>query len=335
SEALYQRAPYKGVLTHGFTVDEKGRKMSKSLGNVVAPDKVMNTLGADVLRLWVAATDYSAEMSISDEILKRMADSYRRLRNTVRYLLGNLHGFDPARDAVPVGELLDFDAWALRRARDLQQEVIEAYRGYQFHLIYQKVHNFCVNDLGALYLDVLKDRMYTTPATGLARRSAQTAMHHIAQAMVRWLAPILSFTAEEIWQVLPGRDAAARSVFLTTWHEFPALPEGSIDWDALLQLRTAIQRELEKLREAGRIGAPLEAEVDVYAEPGLADRYGGVGEELRFLTITSAARVHAVEAAPEGAVAAEAGGAPLSGVWLRVAASPHAKCVRCWHRVPD
>jgi isoleucyl-tRNA synthetase len=335
SEALYQRAPYKGVLTHGFTVDEKGRKMSKSLGNVIAPDKVMNSLGADVLRLWVAATDYSAEMSISDEILKRMADSYRRLRNTVRYLLGNLDGFDPARDAVPVEQLLDLDGWALRRARDLQQEVIEAYRGYQFHLIYQKVHNFCVNDLGALYLDVLKDRMYTTPATGLARRSAQTAMHHIAQAMVRWLAPILSFTAEEIWQVLPGRDAAAKSVFLTTWHEFPALPDARVDWDALLQLRAAIQRELEKLREADVIGAPLEAEVDVYALPELARRYGGVGEELRFLTITSAARVHAVEAAPEGAVAAEAGGAPLSGVWLRVAASPHAKCVRCWHRVPD
>jgi isoleucyl-tRNA synthetase len=335
SEALYQRAPYKGVLTHGFTVDEKGRKMSKSLGNVVAPDKVMNTLGADVLRLWVAATDYSAEMSISDEILKRMADSYRRLRNTVRYLLGNLDGFDPARDAVPVEKLLDFDTWALRRARDLQQEVIEAYRGYQFHLIYQKVHNFCVNDLGALYLDVLKDRMYTTPATGLARRSAQTAMHHIAQAMVRWLAPILSFTAEEIWQVLPGRDAAARSVFLTTWHEFPALPEGSIDWDALLQLRTAIQRELEKLREAGRIGAPLEAEVDVYAAPEQAGKYAAVGDELRFLTITSAARVHTADAAPAGAVPAGAGGDALPGVWLQVRPSTHAKCVRCWHRVPD
>jgi isoleucyl-tRNA synthetase len=335
SEAIYQRAPYKGVLTHGFTVDEKGRKMSKSLGNVIAPDKVMDTLGADVLRLWVAATDYSSEMSISDEILKRMADSYRRLRNTVRYLLGNLSGFDPARDAVPVEKLLDFDAWALRRARDLQQDVIEAYRAYQFHLIYQRVHNFCVNDLGALYLDVLKDRMYTTPADGLARRSAQTAMFHIAHAMVRWLAPILSFTAEEIWQVLPGHEAVAKSVFLTTWHQFPELPDAAVDWDALLTLRAAIQRELEKLRESDRIGAPLEAEVDVYARPELAKKYAAIGEELRFLTITSAARVHAVESAPADAVAAEAGSAALPGVWLRVTPSRHAKCVRCWHRVPD
>ncbi len=335
SEALYGRAPYKGVLTHGFTVDDKGRKMSKSLGNVIAPDKVMNSLGADVLRLWVAATDYSGEMSISDVILKRTADSYRRLRNTVRYLLGNLHGFDPARDAVPVAQLLDFDAWALRRASELQQEVAEAYRNYQFHLVYQRVHNFCVNYLGGLYLDVLKDRMYTTPAAGLARRSAQTAMHHIAQAMVRWLAPILSFTAEEIWQVLPGREASARSVFLTTWHDFPSLPEPRIDWDAVLQLRVAVQRELEKLREAGDIGAPLEALVDVYALPDLAANYCALGEELRFLTITSGARVHAVDAVPAGAVPAETGSETLPGVWLKVSASKDAKCVRCWHLTPD
>ena len=335
SEALYQRAPYRGVLTHGFTVDEKGRKMSKSLGNVIAPDKVMNSLGADVLRLWVAATDYSGEMSISDEILKRTADSYRRLRNTVRYLLGNLHGFDPARDAVPVVDLLDFDAWALRRARDLHEEVVEAYRNYQFHLVYQRVHNFCVNDLGGLYLDVLKDRMYTTPAEGRARRSAQTAMHHIAQAMVRWLAPILSFTAEEIWQVLPGREAAQKSVFLTTWHEFPSLPAGSIDWEALLQLRAAVQRELEKLREAGSIGAPLQADVDIHAVPGLAGKYRALGDELRFLTITSAARVHEANEPPSGAVPAETGSAVVPGVWLQVRASGGTKCVRCWHLTAD
>jgi isoleucyl-tRNA synthetase len=335
SEALYGQAPYKAVLTHGFTVDEKGRKMSKSVGNVIAPEKVMNNLGADALRLWVAATDYSGEMAISDEILKRISDSYRRMRNTVRFLLGNLHGFDPAKDALPVAELIDFDAWAIRRATALQEEVVAAYRDYQFHLVYQKVHNFCVTDLGGLYLDVLKDRMYTTPAAGKPRRSAQTAMHHILQAMVRWLAPILSFTAEEIWQVMPGRQAAAKSVFLTTWHEFPAMPATGIDWDAVIQLRQAAQRELEKLREAGTIGAPLEAELDIYALPELAKRYQGLGEELRFLTITAAARVHAASAAPDGAVAAEAGGAVVPGLWLAAKRSNGNKCVRCWHLTDD
>ena len=207
SEALYERAPYRGVLTHGFTVDEKGRKMSKSFGNVIAPQKVMSTLGADVLRLWVSATDYANEIAVSDEILRRMADSYRRMRNTLRFLLGNLHGFDPARHQLPAGELLALDRWALARARALQAEVLEAYRSYSFHLIYQKVHNFCSVDLGGFYLDVIKDRMYTLPADGAARRSAQTAMFHIAESMVRWLAPILSFTAEEVWGYLPGERA--------------------------------------------------------------------------------------------------------------------------------
>jgi isoleucyl-tRNA synthetase len=335
SEALYERPPYKSVLTYGFTVDEKGRKMSKSLGNVIAPDKVMNNLGADVLRLWVSATDYTSEMSVSDEILKRASDAYRRIRNTVRFLLGNLHGFEPARDAVPVNQLIDFDAWAIRRAQALQQDIVTAYRDCQFHQIYQRVHNFCVNDLGGLYLDVLKDRMYTTPAAGAARRSAQTAMHHILQAMVRWLAPILSFTAEEIWQALPGRAAAAKSVFLTTWHEFPALPESKVDWEALLSLRQAVQRELEKLREAGTIGAPLEAVVEIYALPELAGRLAAIGDELRFLTITSVARVHAVHAAPDEAVAAEVGNAVIPGLWISVRRSSGTKCVRCWHLTDD
>jgi isoleucyl-tRNA synthetase len=335
SEALYERAPYRSVLTHGFTVDDKGRKMSKSLGNVVAPDKVMNTLGADVLRLWVAATDYTSEMSCSDEILKRTSDSYRRMRNTVRFLLGNLHGFDPTAHAVPMDQLIDFDAWAMRRAAALQQEVLAAYRDYQFHVIYQRVHNFCVNDLGGLYLDVLKDRMYTTPAEGHARRSGQTAMFHILQGMVRWLAPILSFTAEEIWKVLPGYAQAPRSVFLTTWHEYPAVPEPAIDWDALIALRQAVQRELEKLREAGTIGAPLEAEVDVYCLPEYESRYLAAGDELRFLTITSAARVHKATSEPAGAAAAETGTAVLPGVWLRAQRSGGTKCVRCWHLTAD
>jgi isoleucyl-tRNA synthetase len=335
SEALYERAPYKNVLTYGFTVDEKGRKMSKSLGNVVAPDKVMNSLGADVLRLWVSATDYTSEMSVSDEILKRTSDSYRRIRNTVRFLLGNLHGFDPAKHAVPLDALVDFDAWALRRAAALQQEIVTAYRDYQFLVVYQRAHNFCVNDLGGLYLDVLKDRMYTMPADSHARRSAQTVMLHILSAMVRWLAPVLSFTAEEIWQVLPAMGEKPKSVFLTGWHQFPETPAARIDWDALIALRQAVLRELEKLREAGTIGAPLEAEVDIYALPDHAARYKAVGGELRFLTITSAARVHVVQAEPSNAVAAEAGSAVIPGVWLNVRRSSGNKCVRCWHLTDD
>jgi isoleucyl-tRNA synthetase len=329
SEALYSRAPYRGVLTHGFAVDEKGRKMSKSLGNVIAPQKVMSTLGADVLRLWVSATDYANEIAVSDEILRRMADSYRRMRNTLRFLLGNLHGFDPAAHALPVAQLLALDRWALNRTRTLQAEVLEAYRNYAFHLIYQKVHNFCSVDLGSFYLDVIKDRMYTTPAAGSARRSAQSVMFHIAESMVRWLAPILSFTAEEVWGYLPG--ARADSVFHATWHALPETPPDAIDWQLLLALRGDVMRELEKLRDAGRIGAPLDARVDVYCAAAQLARCAALGEELRFLLITSEAQVHAAADAPAGAVAASA----AEGVWLVVQPSEEAKCVRCWQRRPD
>ncbi len=331
SEALYGRAPYKGVLTHGFTVDDKGRKMSKSLGNVIAPQKVVNSLGADVLRLWVAATDYANEISVSDEILKRMADSYRRMRNTLRFLLGNLHGFDPARAAVPPQEMVALDRWVLSRTAALQAEITEAYRRYAFHLIYQKVHNFCSVELGGFYLDVIKDRMYTTPAAGMARRSAQTAMFHIAESMVRWLAPILSFTAEEAWRHLPG--TRADSVFHVTWHAVPQVPAGAIDWEALIRLRTDVTRELEKLRDTGAIGAPLDASVDVYCTPQEYPRYAALGKELRFLLITSHAHVHEAASAPPGAVPAANTGS--AGVWIAVAPSRDEKCVRCWHRRAD
>ena len=332
SEALYERAPYRGVLTHGFTVDEKGRKQSKSLGNVVAPQKVMSTLGADVLRLWVSATDYANEMSVSDEILKRMADSYRRIRNTMRYLLGNLSGFDPKRDSVATGDLLALDRWALARTAALQAEVTEAYRRYAFHLIYQKVHNFCSVDLGGFYLDVLKDRMYTTPTAGHARRSAQTVMYHIAESVVRWLAPVLSFTAEEIWGFLPGE--RSESVFLETWHPIPEVSATDLDWAALLQLRSDVTRELEKLRDAGAIGAPLDAEADVYCVPEEYARFNALGEELRFFLITSHARVHRLEGAPP-ADAAPATNTGRNGVWVAVRPTSDPKCIRCWQRRPD
>jgi isoleucyl-tRNA synthetase len=331
SEALYERAPYRGVLTHGFAVDEKGRKQSKSLGNVVAPQKVMNSLGADVLRLWVSSTDYANEMSVSDEILKRMSDSYRRMRNTVRFLLGNMHGFDPDKHALPVSEMLALDRWALARTRTLQDEIIEAYRKYTFHLIYQKVHNFCIVDLGGFYLDVIKDRMYTTGTDSRARRSAQTAMFHIAESMVRWLAPILSFTAEEIWRYLPGK--RGESVFLETWHPVPETPSDPIDWPALIQLRTDVVRELEKLRDAGSIGAPLDAVVDVYCAPDEYARFNVLGDELRFLFITSEARVHEASTPPDNAVLATNTG--RAGVWITLEPSSDTKCIRCWHRRPD
>jgi isoleucyl-tRNA synthetase len=332
------------VLTHGFTVDEKGRKMSKSLGNVIAPQTVVSTLGADVLRLWVVATDYRNEIGVSDEILKRMADSYRRMRNTARFLLGNLHGFDPQRDNVAAADLLALDAWALDRAGELQRAVVEAYRDFEFHTIYQRVHNFCVVDMGGFYLDVIKDRLYTTRADSLARRSAQTAMHHIAEAMVRWLAPVLSFTAEEIWAAMPGTRPA--SVFLATWHALPSGSSGTvIDWDAALATRVAVARELERLRNSGAIGAGLEADVDLYCGPRLRAALAALGDELRFVMITSEARVHDVAARGAEAVSAEpepdaaAGGASSrsagDALWIRVRPSTQPKCVRCWHRRAD
>jgi isoleucyl-tRNA synthetase len=330
SVAMHGRAPYRGVLTHGFTVDEKGRKMSKSIGNTLVPQKLTSTLGADVVRLWVAATDYANEMSVSDEILKRMADSYRRMRNTLRFLLGNLHGFDPAQHAVAFDEMVAIDQWATAEAFSLQNDVVTAYRNYEFHDIYQKIHNFCVVELGGFYLDITKDRLYTTGTGSAPRRSAQTAMHHVAQAMVRWLAPILSFTAEEVWGFLPG--VRNESVFLNTWHQFPAGAErvSPIDWPALITLKTDVARDLERLRAAGAIGAPLEAEVAIYAPAAQAGRFAALRDELRFLLITSQAHVVETDTPPASTV-------PTSepGVWIEVKPSTQPKCVRCWHLRSD
>jgi isoleucyl-tRNA synthetase len=271
-------------------------------------------------------------MSVSDEILKRMSDSYRRMRNTVRFLLGNLAGFDPARDCLPVEEMLDLDRWTLAAAGRLQEEVIQAYRDYDFHLIYQKVHGFCVVELGSFWLDILKDRLYTMPAASSARRSAQTAMYHVAEAMVRWLAPILSFTAEEIWKYLPGeRD---ESVLLATWWQLPEVPvSNAIDWDAVIALRTDVSRELERLRAAGALGAPLEAGVDVYLDEAQHRRMAAIGDELRFVLITSSARLRAAAARPAEAVPATS--VARSGAWISVAVQDAPKCARCWHRRAD
>jgi isoleucyl-tRNA synthetase len=336
SVAMNGTAPYRSVLTHGFTVDANGRKMSKSLGNVVAPQKIMKSLGADILRLWVAGADYSAEMTVSDEILKRTADTYRRIRNTVRFLLANLNGFDPAEHMIANDKMLSLDRWAVARAHQLQQQIIDAYRDYNFHLIYQKLHNFCAVDMGGFYLDIIKDRQYTTQQNSIARRSAQTALFHIAEAMCRWLAPILSFTADEIWRFMPGEHSD--SVQLENWYQ--ALFELDRDeamnmefWQQVLEARSAVSKQLEALRVDNRIGSSLDAEVTLYCDDELQQNLNKLGDELRFVMITSEARVSSADEKPEAAIEARLPGGQT--ILIMAQASTHAKCVRCWHHRAD
>jgi len=334
SSAIHGRAPYDEVLTHGFTVDANGRKMSKSLGNVVAPQKVMDTLGADVLRLWVASADYRNEMSVSDEILKRVSDSYRRIRNTARFLLGNLDGFDPAQHLLKVEDSLLLDQWAVQQAFDVQQAVVAAYERYDFPEVVARIQNFCTNELGALYLDITKDRLYTMPTDSRGRRSAQGAMFRIIEAMVRWLAPILGFTAEEIWQQLPGE--RGESVLFETWYDGLAATQGSSEqrrwWADLLTIRDGASRVLEGMRKAEQIGAALEAKLVVHADAALTARYAEVADELRFFFITSDFAL-----APLAPRADEAAKVELDGAdaWVSASVSSAAKCVRCWHRRED
>ncbi|MDP2228164.1 MAG: isoleucine--tRNA ligase [Moraxellaceae bacterium] len=326
-------APFKKVLTHGFTVDGQGRKMSKSVGNVVAPQKVMQTLGADIIRLWVAATDYRGEMSVSDEILNRMSDSYRRIRNTLRFLLSNLSGFDPAQHLVKTDDMLALDRWVVDRALLLQNDLVAAFDDFQFHQIYHRLHNFCVVELGGFYLDIIKDRQYTTQADSLARRSAQTALFHIAEAFTRWMAPVLSFTAEEIWAVLPGQ--RSDSVFLETWYTALApLPAETTDvtltrpyWDEVMAVKTAVNKEIEAARNRKEVGAGLSAEVDLYLSPLRERALAAMGDELRFVLITSAVRLHPLS--DDGVVT------DVDGLRVRVTASAHQKCARCWHYRAD
>ncbi|WP_339486632.1 isoleucine--tRNA ligase [Pseudomonas sp. EL_65y_Pfl2_R95] len=331
--AIDGHAPYKELLTHGFVVDENGRKMSKSLGNVVAPQQVNDSLGADIMRLWVSSTDYSGEMAVSNVILQRSADSYRRIRNTARFLLSNLTGFEPAEHALPVDELLALDRWALDRALLLQREIEEAYDSYRFWNVYQKVHNFCVQELGGFYLDIIKDRQYTTAADSVARRSCQTALFHIAEALVRWIAPILAFTADEIWQYLPGE--RNESVMLNGWYQ--GLAEQSQDvemnrefWERVMAVKVAVNKELENQRKEKAIGGNLQAEVTVYGEDSLIADLNKLGNELRFVLITSTATLAPLSAAPADAVETE-----VAGLKLKVVKSAHAKCGRCWHHRED
>jgi len=359
---LHGRAPYDEVLTHGFAVDAQGRKMSKSLGNVVAPQKVVDSLGADILRLWVASTDYRNEMSVSEEILKRVSDAYRRIRNTARFLLGNLDAFDPAKDLLPVDQCLLLDEWAVQQAYDVQQAVVAAYQRYDFPDIVQRIQNFCTNEMGSLYLDITKDRLYTMQPGSHGRRSAQSAMYRILEALVRWLAPILSFTAEEIWPLVPGRDAPmpraqdaqerhpgarGESVMFETWYDGLEALQGSGEqrgyWADLLQLRRDVAAQLENMRNKKEIGASLDAEIFLPLSDDKLARYRDVASELRFFFITSecgllpVSEADAVAREKTGHTPALVASSSTDDAATQVIPVPSAqpKCIRCWHHRPD
>jgi isoleucyl-tRNA synthetase len=331
--AMNDTAPYREVLTHGFFVDAEGKKMSKSLGNTVAPDLIFKQYGADILRLWVAATDYRGEMTVSDEIFKRVADSYRRIRNTSRFMLSNLNGFDPEKDQVKAAEMIAVDYWITRQCQQLQKEIIEHYDNYNFLNIYQRIHSFCVVELGGFYLDVIKDRQYTTQADSLARRSTQTALFHILEMFSRLIAPILSFTADEIWQNIPG--ARQESVFLSNFADgiadYPELSAfDDAFWQQLLAVKTSVNKELEAKRAAKEVGASLSAEIDIYCDDALALSLASLESELKFALIVSRVAVHPLCEAPAGSSSTD-----LDNVKLVVSASKHDKCERCWHHTQD
>lgn len=331
--AAYGEAPYRAVLTHGFTVDGDGRKMSKSLGNIIPARKAMNDLGADVVRLWLASTDYRNEVAVSDEILKRTGDVYRRIRNTARFMLANLSGFDPSQDALPVEDMLPLDRWALDAAAQLQDALRESFNSYQFHQVCHRLHNFCAGEMGGFYLDIIKDRQYTTQRDSRARRSAQTALFHIADAMARWMAPVLSYTADEIWENLPGE--RQESVHLVEWaDELPRLADdsglGAHFWLEVIAVRDAVNRHLETLRAGGAMRGSLDADVTLYCEDDLAQRLAKLGDELRFVLITSEARLSPLAEAPDEAAETELGGLKVYAV-----AAESEKCERCWHRRED
>ncbi|HAT3799229.1 TPA: isoleucine--tRNA ligase [Serratia marcescens] len=334
STAMKGKAPYKEVLTHGFTVDGQGRKMSKSIGNTVSPQDVMNKLGGDILRLWVASTDYTGEIAVSDEILKRSADSYRRIRNTARFLLANLNGFEPSTDCVAPEDMVVLDRWAVGRALAAQQDIEQAYANYDFHEVVQRLMQFCSVEMGSFYLDIIKDRQYTAKSDSVARRSCQTALYHIVEALVRWMAPIMSFTADEIWGFMPGK--RAQYVFTEEWYDgLFGLAEGEpmndAFWAELLKVRGEVNKVLEQARADKRLGGSLEAAVTLYADSELAVRLNSLQDELRFVLLTSAASVAPLAEAPADAQASEL----LKGLKIAFSTAPGEKCPRCWHYTTD
>jgi isoleucyl-tRNA synthetase len=321
SSMLDGTPPYKALLTHGFVIDMEGRKMSKSRGTGMAPQQVSGSLGAEILRLWVASSDYSGELTISNEILKRVVESYRRIRNTLRFLLANTSDFDIAKHAVPVAQMTEIDRYALHLAARMQAAAVDDYKSYQFHLVTQKLQGFCSEELGSFYLDILKDRLYTCGADSRERRSAQTALWHITQSLVRLMAPILSFTAEEAWPLVSGR--ADASVFEELWHPLPdsGLDATTIDhWGNVEQLRELAAKRVEERREQKELGSSLQAELDIHAQGAMYESLARLGKELKFVLITSRATVHKSDGA---------------GVVVDVRASAHLKCERCWHYRAD
>ncbi len=328
--AMYGVAPYKQVLTHGFLLDGTGRKMSKSVGNDVAPQTVVSQFGADILRLWVAGSDYRNDMAYSSEILNRTVDAYRRIRNTSRFLLANLNGFEPKRDLLPAFECVALDRYMIRRAMKLQEEIRAHYEAFEFHLVYQKLHHVCSMDLGSFYLDIIKDRQYTAKSDGIARRSAQTALYHWVQAMTRWMAPILSFTADEIWEHIPG--VKDESLFVQSWYDqFPEHVNDDVFtdqyWESLMLVRDEVNKHLEGFRKAGDIGSGLDAHVVLHARGNLLKQLQALKNELRFVLITSDASV--VEMGDQSSNTA------LPDLFVAVHVTEAVKCVRCWQRRED
>ena len=312
---MYDHAPYKGLLTHGFTVDGKGRKMSKSEGNVVAPQEVSGKLGAEIIRLWCASTDYSGDLAIDDKILARVVDAYRRIRNTLRFLMANVSDFDPAKDAVPFDDMLEIDRYALSRAAQLQADILAHYEVYEFQPVVSKLQIYCSEDLGSFYLDILKDRLYTTGAKSLARRSAQTVLHQITHAMLRWMAPFLSFTAEEAWKIFGNSE----SIFLETYAELPAPDEALLaKWSRIRQIRDLVNKDIEALRADGKVGSSLQANVALQVDAGDQALLASLGDDLKFVLITSAIELIAGDASQSS-----------------VKASFDPKCERCWHYRAD
>jgi isoleucyl-tRNA synthetase len=333
SVATTGHAPYKQVLTHGFVVDGNGKKMSKSLGNTVAPQQVTNKLGADILRLWVASTDYRSEIAVSDEILKRSADAYRRIRNTARFLLANLNGFDPKTDLVPFEDMVELDKWAVSRANTIQQEIIEAYEQYDLLAVTQKLMHFCSIEMGSFYLDIIKDRQYTAKGDSVARRSCQSALYHIIEALVRWMAPIMSFTAQELWQEMPWQED--EFVFTGRWYQGLSAQNEQTQfnnafWLQVMAVKDEVNRSIERARKEGTIGGSLQAQVKIFANQDIAQSLAKLQDELRFVLITSSATVEQVTIAPENAQDTE-----IPGLWLHISASQGKKCTRCWHHRED
>jgi isoleucyl-tRNA synthetase len=319
------KPPYRALLTHGFTVDGHGRKMSKSLGNVIAPQEVFDKMGSEIIRLWAASTDYSGEMTISDEILKRVVESYRRIRNTLRFLLANISDFDPKINSLKTADLLEIDRYMLCLTAQVQSEILACYERYDFHNAVARIMTFCSEDLGGFYLDILKDRLYTQAPNSPMRRSAQTVLGHITQAMLRWMAPFLSFTAEEIWQILYPNQTGKETIFTELFEEIELPDEAPTllsKWSTLRQFRQEVTKAIELEREVGKVGSSLQAEITILASEKDAHILQSLADDLKYMTITSSAQTKSALDI----------GAPLQ---VLVRASAHPKCTRCWHYRAD